>query len=317
MKSDIKEQFGDDLSKNSSAYWIIFIFTITIYIAALIVSDFVRQMTLQALGFIFSDWQVFAAFITVFFFYIAWTMIEGIAKFTLFLYLRYPRTYAYLKQATRTGIISYFLTCLLFRYITIWDFEDIWLYVSSAVLSGVFLFMYFRSPRFKKSVMNSLEKKQANLDRADYYQHFYIRFEQVILVAAIVGGSLIFMFYYGTGTVPWITELVDVVIPGFFTNPFILVLFIMLTCVTLFNPLFEFLADLLPPLLGQKALSYQTKLRIKRARIWSLLFLVIVLIIKLIPSWEIDPWAKDLLSIIALFLSWAISMYRNKLLHSK
>jgi hypothetical protein len=302
---------------HASSYWIIFFILLALWIAGLIISQEVRDISAKAWSFIISDWQVFGAFMTLVFFTIVWTFFEGVSSFLHYIYLTHPDSYFYVKHALRFIIISFFALLVILRYITIWDFQDAFLYVTAGAFTALLCAIWFRGSNYTNIVKKDIERTAENMKRSDYYDYFYVRFDQVILVSAIIGASLIFMWYYLSRTVSWIVEFVDVVLPQFITNPVIFVLFVSLLCVTIFSPVFQFLADYLPPLAGRKTLSIQTKARIKKVRAWSLGFLACVLFIKLVPGFNIASWGKDLLSLGTLLLSWLISTYRNKILHSK
>lgn len=314
-KTEKIQEYTEDYQKLISPYWVIFIFILVFWGAACLLSPEVAFFSVQLFHIIFSNWESAGAFMSLVSISIGWALLEMIFRIVLYLRLTNPNLSAYSVRATRFVVIAYFFTLVAFRYITIWDFDEIPLYIFSGALVAFVSILYIKSSRFKKHVLASIELYKKQRTRKDFYEYFYFKVEKIILIALFAGMVFIFLYLNAYYDIAWIKELSATLGEQLLYNPVMLVLFVLVIVMTFFMPLLQLLSDLLPAF-ALDILSYQTRKRIKKIRFWTLVFLIILVVVRLVPEWDIPGWLKNVLSIagfVGVFIvSRLISMYGIK-----
>jgi hypothetical protein len=314
-KTEKVQEYTEDYQKLISPYWVIFIFIVVFWGIACLLSPQVAYFSARLFELIFSNWESAGAFMSLVFMTVGWAFLELFFRIILYFRLSYPNLSAFSVRATRFVVMVLFAFIVAFRYISIWDYDEIPLYIIAGGLTAFISILYLRSQHFKARVLASIEFYKKQKTRKDFYEYFYLKVEKIILIALFSGMVFIFLWLNAYSDVAWIKEFTTSLGEQLLTNPFMLVLFIFVIMMTFFMPLLKLLSDLLPAF-ALDILSYQTKKRIKKIRFWTLIFLVILVVMRLIPQWEIPDWIKNVLAVagsISIYIvSRLISLYGIK-----
>lgn len=293
------------LEKIASGFWILFIFLLVFWFVLYLLSPEIRFWSNFFFSWIFKDWQLTIAFFTLMFITIGWTMIEGLFKLIFYMRVAYNDKFFIVTKAIRFLLITYFIMLIFFRYVTIWDFDNWELYIFSLALLGVSSFIFFKSRFFNQQII----KMRKSISSKDF-KYIYIPIEKVILSAVLAGAFFIYLFFYFVEKTPWVVEFTDMLLTQLLVNPVIITLAICMVIFIFFTPLLQIVIDLLPSF-TIKILSDQMKDRIRSIKIWTLVFMVITLVIKSLPFWNLPDYVEVILSFVLLLVSWLVSRKSN------
>jgi len=290
------QEYTDDFERLMSPWWILFIAIFVTWGVASLLIPVVAEVSIWIFSYIFKDWYLLTAFVSLVAISIGWSILEGFFKFSLYLRLAHPNLAAYTIKIIQFIVIVLFITLIFFRYITIFDFDSIYLYIISVTITALISALYFRSKRFENRIKKSISLYYNQRNRDDFYKYFYIKIEYVLLIALFSGIVFIFLWLSAYGDVAWIKQFTSMLSDQLLHNPFIAILFSLIITFTFFAPLMQLISELLP-VFALDILSYQQKHTIKRVRKWTLFYFLLAVFWRIIlPLWNIDLWINIVVS---------------------
>lgn len=309
----LPEGFDDEWQ--TSFKFVLSIAIATLFFSFYFVDSGFQEWVNRQIDFIFQDWQLVFAFVSIILLTIGWWFLRGLAVFIMASSVGIKRR---LTNSTtnyaRYVVITFFISALISHFIYDYDFADIRLW-------GICILFCFTFTLFVwtiKSVIKHLSERRVTRpsepperikdrfipqyeDEDEYmYPKWYI-FAFLIMLIPII----IFYIYNIFGIMDATIYFFDILNKSIILK----VVFVFILLLTIFWKPIVFIFGRILPKISEKVITVVMKKRINYLRLYTAIFIGVMLITKNIPYWDISPTERDIYSTIFGILATVMASY--------
>jgi len=192
---------------------------------------------------------------------------------------------------------------IIFNYISIWQYNEIAMYVIPIVIVLLVGVIYFKGG-LEAAILKMRRFKGIRF--SDDCSMMFIPFSILLYIFTIAGLLIVFIWYYFNGAstgVLWVKSFVDTTLLQFLVNPFMCTLLIIFLIFTIFYPFIQ-LIYILFKYGSYQILSDKVKRGIYITRMWALVFLIVTVFLKYILSlaYILPTWSMWVISLGATII---------------
>jgi len=262
-------------------------------------------------AYIVSDFQLIIAFFLFFGVTIGWMCIKSACR--IFMYIRrraqgqdFDKKFLVFGRFFSGSVL---FLMILFRYVTIWDFFNWELYLMVGSIELLLLIIFFKTG-FGKFLVEHTKSRGITLSEDN--KRLYVPYEVVFSLFVVIGMIIVMVYYYFLGpamNVLWVKEFVDSILMQFLVNPLFGICIGMLVISTVLYWLVKLLYYL-GVYASYEVQSDDTAKKVKRTRIWSLVFIFALLTIKyltqVLTQGPVSDWLNVVITLI-IAACWIVS----------